>query len=202
MPTRPNLTKNFSFENLTLKTKLFHSWLKDYIYFNSSLMPKGFENVDATIWGIDISGSYFFTDDIYLDFGLAYQRGEKDDPLTMQSDKDLAEIPPLKLNLALNYDYGANNTARVELVAADSWSRFDEDNGEQKLDSYAVVNLKLTHHMSKQVELTAGVDHLFDKTYAASNTYNDLTLIQDPADEVMLMNEPGRYLYLNATYKF
>lgn len=191
-----------TFENLTVKTKLFHSWLKDYIYFNSTSVPKGFENIDATIYGLDITGSYFFTDDIYLDFGLAYQRGRKDHALTGQTDRDLAEIPPLKANIAVNYDYGSNNTARVELVAADSWSSFDGDNGEQALGSYAVINMKLQHMISQHFELTAGIDNLFDKTYAVSNTYKDLTLIQDPAEEVMLMNEPGRYFYLNAVYKF
>ena len=131
------------------------------------------------------------------------QRGKKDEALEGQTDRDLAEIPPLKANLALNYDYGQKNSARLELVAADRWDAFDEDNGEQELAGYGVLNFKLTHMVTSKFEVTAGIDNLLDKTYAVSNTYNDLTLISSGAtDEVMLLNEPGRYFYLNTTYRF
>lgn len=192
-----------NFANLMLKTKVFYSWLTDYIHYNASKSMNRFENVDATIYGLDVSGSYFFNDEIYLDFGLAYQRGKKDQALDGQTDRDLAEIPPLKANLGLNYDYGQKNSARLEVVAADRWDTYDSDNGEQELSGYGVVNFKLTHMVTKQFELTAGIDNLLDKTYAVSNTYNDLTLISSGATgEVMLLNEPGRYLYLNTTYRF
>lgn len=193
-----------NYDGLNLKTKLFYSWLDDYIYYNSSKMMQRFENVDATIYGIDLSGSYQLTRDKlwYLDFGLAYQRGRKDAPLQGQTDRDLAEIPPLKANLSLNWDYTDNSSARLELIAADSWDRYDADNGEQELDSYAVMNFKVQHALTNTVELTAGVDNIFNETYAVSNTYKDLTLISTGADEVILMNEPGRYFYFNAAYRF
>lgn len=192
------------FANLNLKTKVFYSWLKDFIVYNSNNTLNRFENIDATIYGMDISGTFYATDDVYLDFGLAYQRGKKDEPLEGQTDKDLPEIPPLKVNLALNYDYMPNSSARAELVAADDWDEFDGDNGEQKLDSYAVLNLKVKQELTKSFEITAGVDNVFDKTYTVSNTYKDLTLLSatDGTGDIMLLNEPGRYYYLNGTYKF
>ncbi len=191
-----------NFDNLMLKTRVFHSWLKDFIYYNSTMAAPAtaFENVDATIYGIDVSGTWFLTDEFYLDFGLAYQRGRKDHALTGQTDRDMAEIPPLKGNLALNYDYGMDSNARVELVAADSWDDIDSENGEQKIDGYAVVNMKVQHKFNRNIEFTLGVDNVFDKTYSTSNTYKDLTLLLDGSD-VMSMNEPGRYLYLNAVYR-
>ena len=192
-----------SFANLNLKTKLFYSWLKDFIVYNADKKMNRFENVDATIYGLDFSGSYYATDDVYFDFGLAYQRGKKDRPLEGQTGTNLPEIPPLKLNLALSYDYMPNSYARMELVAADDWDTFDDENGEQFLDSYAVLNLKVKHDLTKGFEITAGVDNVFNKTYAVSNTYKDLTLLTDgTTDEVILMNEPGRYYYLNGTYRF
>jgi len=189
------------YQNASLKAKLFHSWLKDYIYYNADKTMHAFENIDATIYGLSLSGDWFATDTLWMDFGLAWQRGQKDEALAGQSDKDLAEITPLKVNLGLNYDYAPRSSARVELVAADKWSDFDGDNGEQELDAYSVVNLKVTHALNRNIELTGGVDNLFDKTYAVSNTYRDLTLLS-AGGVVMLMNEPGRYLYLNAAYKF
>ncbi|MCG8427968.1 MAG: TonB-dependent receptor [Chromatiales bacterium] len=192
-----------NFNDLTVKGKVFHSWLSDFIHFNASKMMMGnaFENVDARIYGFQLSGSYFMTDDIYLDFGVAAQRGRKDNPLTGQTDRDLAEIPPLKANLALNYDYAPDSSARVEVIAADAWDTFDSDNGEQELDGYAVVNLKLDHAVTDNFSITAGIDNLFDRTYAVSNTFQDLTLITAGGD-IMLLNEPGRYYYLNVNYHF
>ncbi|RRS30463.1 MAG: TonB-dependent receptor [Epsilonproteobacteria bacterium (ex Lamellibrachia satsuma)] len=187
------------FENATIKGKVFYSFLKDYIAYNAT--DKRFENVDATIWGLELSGTYIATDSLYFDYGLAYQRGKKKDPLNGQTDKDLAEIPPLKVNLALNYDYDPSLVLRAEVIASSKWSDFDADNGEQELDAYAVLNLKGTKEFGKNFELTVGVDNVFDKTYAVSNTYKDLTLIAGGGD-VMLLNEPGRYIYTNLKYKF
>ncbi len=191
-----------NFENLTIKTSVFYSWLKDYIYFNADNATNNFENIDATIYGFGLSGLYSFTDEVYLDFGLAYQRGKKDKALAGQTDKDLANITPMKLNLALNYDYMAAGTAKIEVVAADSWDHYDADNGEQEIDSYAIMNLKATHNLTRHFEVTAGIDNVFDKTYAINNTYKDLILISDGTGEVMKINEPGRYYYINAAYKF
>jgi len=196
------------YDNFNIKTKVFYSWLDDYIYFNadkavaSGLVRNAFENIDATIYGLEISGSYFASDEVYVDFGLAYQRGQKDEALTGQTDKNLAEISPLKANVALHYDYSNKNTASIELVAVDAWDEFDADNGEQAISGYGVVNMKVKHDITNDVELAAGIDNVFDKTFATTNTYKDLTLLADGSGDVMLINEPGRYLYVNATYKF
>lgn len=193
-----------TYESFRVKTRIFHSWLKDFIVYNASPLvgPNKFENVDATIYGLDVSGAYFINDEMNIDFGLAYLKGEKDEAMRNQTGTNLAEIPPLKLNLALNYDYSYENTARLELVAADAWDEFDAENGEQALDSYVVVNMKIKHDVTHDFELTAGIDNVFDETFAVSNTYKDLTLLVDGTGTVMLMNEPGRYFYVNGTYKF
>ncbi len=190
------------YDDASLKAKVFYSQLKDCIYFNSSNMANKFENVDAKLYGLSLSGDYFISDSVYVDYGYAMQVGKKADPLSGQSDTDMAEIPPYKLNLALNYDYAANSKASVELVHAGVWSRYDSDNGEQAIDSYSIVNLKATHSFDKSFELTAGMDNALDATYAVTNTYQDLTLLADGNGDVMLMNEPGRYLYVQGTFRF
>jgi iron complex outermembrane recepter protein len=196
-----------TYRSFNIKTKLFYSWLNDYIYYNADkgaapIQSHAFENIDATIYGLGISGAYFVSDQVYLDFGLAYQRGQKDAPLAGQTDTDLAEITPLKSNFALNYDYSNQNTASIELIAVSAWNKYDSDNGEQAISGYGVVNARIKHDVTSAFELTAGVDNVFDKTYATTNTYKDLTLLFDGSGDVILINEPGRYLYVNATYKF
>ena len=116
----------------------------------------------------------------------------------------MPEISPFKFNGAVNYNYDDSLALRAEVVAADEWSNFDADNGEQELDAYAVVNLKGTKKFGKRFELTVGVDNLFDETYAVTNTYKDITLLPTTSIDtnIMLLNEPGRYVYTNIKYKF
>lgn len=190
---------NATYDNATFKAKLFYSDLKDDILYNAT--TKRYENADATIWGIELSGTYVVTESLYVDYGAAYQRGKKKDPLTNQTDTDLPEIAPMKANVALNYDWDETLSLSAEVIASAKWCNYDADNGEKALGSYAVVHLKGTKQFTKQFALTVGIDNLFDTSYAVSNTYKDLTLIAG-GDEVMSMYEPGRYVYMNATYRF
>lgn len=201
------------FNSGMVKFKAFYSILDNFIAYNASntitkmgktMAYHAYENVDATIYGFELSGTYVATESLYFDYGMAYQKGEKDRPLTGQSGTNMPEIPPLKFNGAVNYDWDETLSLRAELVASDTWSDYDAENGEQEIDGYAVVNLKATKIFMKNFEVTVGADNLFDKTYAVSNTYKDLillpTVIQN--DTIMLMNEPGRYVYANVRYKF
>ena len=182
--------------SFNIRTKLFYSVLKDYIY---STNGTGFANVDAKIYGIDVSGFYYMNDEVSIDYGIAYQRGKKDDNLVGQNDKDLAEITPLKANISLNYEMN-NSKFTSEIVAVDRWDTYDSANGEQELAGYAVVNLKYNNQLHKNFGITLGVDNVLDKTYASTNTYNDIKYIG--VGDTELLNDPGRYFYANLKYSF
>ena len=204
------------YDNFYFKLKTFYSKLNDYIYFNKSntktILMMGveqqvayhsFENIDASVYGIEFNGAYDLDDDFYVDFGFAYQRGEKDEPLEGQTDTDLADMAPIKFNIALNYDYDDTLSSKIEVIHAADWDNYDEDNGEQAIESYSVVNMKVTKEFKDNLELIVGIDNIFDVTYAISNTYADLTLLSDgTTSDVMLLNEPGRYFYTSVKYKF
>jgi iron complex outermembrane receptor protein len=166
--------------------------LKDYIYNSGT-----FGNIDAKIYGLDVSGFYFMTDDLSLDYGIAYQRGKKDENV---ADKDLAEIPPLKANLALNYEQ-AKAKYTAEVVAVDRWDSYDISAKEQELSGYALFNLKYTNQLHKNIGLTLGLDNVFDKVYNSTNTYQDITYATVSSERV-LFNDPGRYGYVNLKYSF
>ena len=192
-----------SYDNAYAKLKFFYSMLDNYIYYNSNSATNSFENIDATIYGMEFSGNYDIDSKSYFDFGLAYQVGKKDSALSGQSDTDLADITPLKGNISYNYEHDDTLNAMAELVAAKSWSAYDSDNGEQEIAGYGIVNIKGQKTFAKNFEFTLGIDNLFDKTYAVSNTYKDLILLSDGSTgEVMLINEPGRYYYTSIKYKF
>jgi len=179
--------------DLNIKTKLFYSELKDYIYNIGGT----FTNIDAKIYGLDVSGYYIISDAFSLDYGVAYQRGKKDGSF---ADKDLAEVTPLKTNIALNFEH---NKAKftTEIVAVDRWDNYDSSAKEQELAGYALVNLKYTNQIHKNFGFTIGVDNIFDTTYASTNTYEDVRYVETGGDRVLL-NDPGRYGYVNLKFTF
>ncbi|NVJ53326.1 MAG: TonB-dependent receptor [Campylobacteraceae bacterium] len=195
-------TKNYEIDlgfektigDFNVKSKLFYSKLDDYIY---NMGAGNFENIDAKIYGASVNGYYLLNDEFILDYGLAYQRGKKDGNY---ADKDLAEIPPLKMNLSLTYQKDVSKFT-TELAAVDNWNEYDSTASEQELDGYAVVNMKYDRELNKNFNLTLGVDNLFDKTYASTNTYQDIKYIPT-AGEQTLINDPGRYFYVNLKYTF
>jgi iron complex outermembrane receptor protein len=199
-----DLGTEFTTADTSTKFKLFYNKLQDYIYYNATKMGANkFENIDASIYGVEISGSYFISDSAYFDISAAYQRGEKDEALAGQSDTNLADIAPLKGRVAYTWEYTNKSKFKIEGLAADTWSDYDADNGEQEIGAWAVLNLKVDHRYSNGFGIAVGIDNVTNQTYAISNTYKDLILVTgDPSDEVMLINEPGRYFYANLSYKF
>jgi iron complex outermembrane receptor protein len=188
-------------DSYKLKIKTFYSMLEDYIYLkHTAPTAYTFENIDATVYGAEISSSYYATDDITIDTGISYKKGKKENTPT-QPDKDLADMAPLRGNIALNYAYMNNSLATIEAQASDKWSDIDSDSGEQELSGWTIFNAKVKHAVNKNTELTVGVNNLFDKTYAQSNTYVDLILLSG-GGATMLLNEPGRYFYTNLKFKF
>jgi len=186
---------------MNFKVKTFYSKLKDYIYYNSSLASNNFVNIDAKVYGAEISSEFFVTDDITLDAAASYKRGQKDNALAGQTDTDLADMAPLRGTVGVTYEYMNNSTVSAELIASDEWDNYDSDNSEQKLSGWSIVNLKAKHAFGKSVDFSVGVNNVFDMTYVQSNSYVDLTLLAAGTD-TMLLNEPGRYFYTNLTYKF
>ena len=198
-------TDNDSFK---FKAKLFYSMLENYIYYhkNNDKNPatpdtNAYENIDATIYGAELSASVYATDDLTIDLGVSYKHGEKDKAMDGQTGTNMADMAPLRGNIAANYEYMNNSLATLEVVASDKWDRIDEENGEQELDAWNIVNAKVKHAVNKKFDFTLGVNNIFNETYAQSNTYADLTLVTAGSYN-MLMNEPGRYIYTNLDFKF
>ncbi|KIM12028.1 MAG: hypothetical protein KU37_04110 [Sulfuricurvum sp. PC08-66] len=188
-----------------LKGKLFYSYLTDYIYYNASaaVTTDKFTNIDATILGGEASlhGEYL-SKAVEIDAAIAMQRGKKVTPLAGQTDLDLADVTPIKANVALTYNFMTDAFVRIDAVAADEWRWYDADNGEQALAGYTVWNAKYKQTFAKQYDIALGVNNIFNRLYQVSNTYKDLTLLSSTSGDVMLINEPGTYFYANVAYKF
>lgn len=140
-------------DSFKVKIKTFYSMLENYIYLaKRTLSPLSytFENIDATVYGAELSASVYATDDITVDMGASYKRGEKDKLTATQTDKDLADMAPLRGNLAVNYEYMNQSIATLETQVSDKWSNYDSDNGEQELGAWGIVNFKVKHAVNKK----------------------------------------------------
>ncbi|MGD9970547.1 MAG: TonB-dependent receptor [Sulfuricurvum sp.] len=214
--TNLDATKNREFDvgaehtigNLHLKGTFFYSDLKNYIYAYKTGVGStvSYANIDALIVGGDFRADYLLNNDFRIESGIALQKGTKKDTAQLdalstatQTDRDLADIPPLKGRIAVVYD-DAKNYASAELIAARS-QIYDANNGEQAIAGYSLLNLKYGTDFGNGFSLTAGLNNVFNKAYAVSNSYIGLTTLMEGA-QPLILNEPGRNFYATLGYKF
>ena len=199
--------------NFHVKGTAFYSDLKDFIYQyknstpTSSTWTSTWTNIDAKIVGFDLQADYLLTNEWRVESGAAYQKGTKKDPSKLigtatQTDKDLAEIPPLKGRVALVMDSGSNYLM-TELIAAKAQT-IDSNNGEKDISGYSILNLKYGHDFQNGFSLNTGINNFFNRTYALNNGYigNELITGIATSTDPLVLNEAGRNFYATVSYKF
>lgn len=154
-------------------------------------------NVDATTWGGEAGLSYAFLPDLKGDLSLAYVRGTND-----SDDHPLAQIPPLEARLGLTWDnrvWSAGGLLR--LVAEQDRYAINEGNivGQDlgRSPGFAVFSVHGGWRPHKDVQLTAGIDNLFDRTYAEHISRNGAVV--PGYEQTSQVNEPGRLFWLKAS---
>ena len=181
-----------------IKGNIFYSDLTDYVYlYKLTTGPKpaqSYQNIDAHIYGGDITVIGMLTDTVSVEAGAAYQRGKKDSG--NYTDRDLAEIPPLKTRLAVKYDNGTV-FGQIEGIYSARQGNVDSDLQEQPTKSYYVVNIKTGINAGNRAFIGIGIDNLFDKNY-----YTHLSYLRNPFSTGTKVPEPGRFVYMNVNYRF
>ena len=183
-----------------LKGNLFYSKLTDYIYLtdikslDGKSVATSYTNIDATIYGGSLTLLGYITDNVSSEFSLAYQRGKKDSG--NYKDKDLAEIPPLKLRLAFKYENDLFS-GEIENIYATGQKKVDTDLKETPTSSYYVLNLKGSYKINNNLQVRFGIDNLFDRLY-----YSHLSYLRNPFSSGVKIPEPGRFAYLNINLNF
>jgi len=197
-------------ERLKIKSKGFYSYLSDFIYQEQKTSGvRTYTNIDAYLYGGDITADFDLGYGFGVEGGLAYQRGRKLDQPENNNDKDLAEIAPLKTKLALNYDRNGF-FAVYEWVHSERSKNIDRDAGETALKGWDVFNFRAGYQVREKegslsflngLSLNFGIDNIFDKKYAVANSYE-----YDPTDpggaNVKVVNEPDRFIYASLSYSF
>ncbi|MDB2386855.1 TonB-dependent receptor [Shewanella sp.] len=120
--------------------------------------PMQFANVDAYLYGMDLSANYQLNSQFWLDLNASYVTGERKD-----IDDYLYRIAPAQARLGINYQYG-DWAARIETLAVSAQENVSVSQFEQPSSGYALVNISAVYDFSNGL-IKAGVDNLFDTEY-------------------------------------
>ena len=189
---------NINTRKVYIKADVFYNKLKDFIYLNTikkdNLTAQSYKNIDASIYGSSINAYIFFNDNFRIETGVAYQRGIKING--NYKDKDLAEIPPLKFKLALEYNKD-NFTGIIENIYSKGQKHTDSTLKEVNTSPYYVVNIKGIWKIKNKLSFNLGIDNLFNNMY-----YTHLSYLRNPFATGSKVPEIARFIYMNFTYEF
>ncbi|NDV61914.1 TonB-dependent receptor [Puniceicoccales bacterium CK1056] len=190
----------FQVNGFSTSVSVFHSWLGDYIYLGSiqttNTKATTYENIDARLYGTSLDLSYQLADRWNFRSAIAWQEGVKSSSLPGSSNKNLAEVPPLKAVFSLTWK-GESVAVRCSAQFQDDLSRIDTDLNEQPIDSSWVINLAAHWNLNSHITLSGGVDNLLDETYAVANSH-----LRDPFSSSVIVNEPGRFFFLRLSAEY
>ncbi len=197
----------------TVRTSIsaFYGKVSDFILIQSNVSkPAGMmgtrmatvtRNVDATTWGGELGVGTKLAGFLKMDATLAYTHGQNN------TDRlPLAQIAPLEARLGLGYEADVWSTGllvrgveRQDRFALNQGNIVGQDLG--ATPGFGTVSLNAGWKPAKGWLVTAGVDNLFNKTYAEhiSRSGNAIPGYSLPSIRV---NEPGRMIWLKASLVF
>lgn len=211
--TRPEKTTQIDIgivhngERLSGSLSAFANSIGDYILIQSGVTKTSpsrtvviARNIDATTYGGEAGVAYALTDAWKLDATLAYVHGEND-----TDGRPLAQMPPLEGRLGLNYDnkvWSAGALLRMvaeqDRYAVNQGNIVGQDLG--RTPGFSVFSINGGWRPKKGMLIAAGVDNLFDRTYAEHISRSAATvpgfLVQSTR-----VNEPGRTFWIKASIK-
>ena len=121
--------------------------------------PLMFDNVDANFYGFDMEAQYTLSSSMTLRAVASMVRGERDD-----INDDLYRIAPDNMVVGLDYR-NSNWMTSFEMVAYADQDRVSATNLEQKTDGYTIFNLTGRVNVSADVDVSLGIENLFDEEY-------------------------------------
>ncbi|HLP02718.1 MAG TPA: TonB-dependent copper receptor [Opitutaceae bacterium] len=197
-------------EKWALNASLFANRIDDFLLVQSGFAkPAGMTGtraatitraIDAETWGGELSANYRLTQHWRVDTTLAYTRGRN------RTDfRPLAQIPPLEGRFALAYTQASwsaaallRAVARQDRVAIGQGNIVGQDIG--ATPGFAVVSLNASWRVRPWARLSAGVDNVFDKTYAEHISRAGAAV--SGFEQTTRVNEPGRTLWTRLDVSF
>jgi iron complex outermembrane receptor protein len=203
--TETTVGLTFSHGSAYVKPTLFYSNVNDYIIVNNQsrqgmamgpATARSYTNVDARIYGGELSYAFGLRAGFSLSGGGSYSKGTNDQKqLSGVRSSTLPEMPPLRTWAALRYahrnvfaELGGTGVARQNLV--------DADLKETPTAGYGLMNAKLGLGRGK-LNVSLAVDNLLDRYY-----FEHLSYFRDPFRSGVKVPEPGRNFFGQLKYSF
>ncbi|MFO7808281.1 TonB-dependent receptor domain-containing protein [Guyparkeria sp.] len=154
-----------------------------------------YRNVDARLYGAELDLEQSVTDWLTAQGQVAYTRGRN-----TSDSRNLPQIPPLSGRVGLLAEHG-DFSGGVDLRWADRATELDTASGldTRETAGYGVVDLHAGYRISKNWQIRAGVENLFDKTYSEHVNRAYSGAFGDPTSRI---NEPGRTVWARLTATF
>ncbi len=214
MSTKTEKTNQIDFglihksNKFSVTASTFYNKINDFIivdsrsgYTTGSGTPSS-RNVDVHTYGAELTAGYVVSDLIRLNSSVNYVKGKNE-----TDDLPLAQVAPLEGRFAVTYDdkiysYGA----LLRLVAPKNDFALNQGNisGKDlgKSGGFGIFSLNAGYKPNKKTLIAAGVDNLFDKTYAefiSRSASSASTGVISGCVPSFRVNEPGRTAWLKAT---
>ncbi|MDZ7853684.1 MAG: TonB-dependent receptor [Halomonas sp.] len=185
-------------EDAGFEVAIFADRVDDYIYRdNRTNGVSTYRNIDATLYGMELSGHLRWAGHWETRGQLSWVRGDN-----LDDGGALADIAPLRGRLSqfhVRKAWEAGLTARF----SDAQDRLGPD--EVATSGYVVLDAEAAWHW-QAMTLRAGISNLLDKTYSdflnRNRSAGDPFLSEDPESLALPLNEPGRSLWVGVDYTF
>lgn len=209
---RPEKTLQLDFgaqyrrDDLRAWVSLYAARIDDYILFRYMAggmmgMMSQATNVDARTRGGEAGANWRFAPSWTLEASVASAWGEN-----ASDHRALPQMPPLEGRLGIAYDDRTWSfagswrvVARQDRVSTDEGNVVGRDLGPSA--GFAVVAVNGGYRFSPKLQLTAGIDNLFDRTYAEHLNLAGDAAFGYPADPVRI-HEPGRTVWTKLNLRY
>ncbi len=205
LDSEKHLTMEFGVEEMIIgnhiNASIYFTDIDDYIttyrvsdgtYDNTVNDARVYKNVDATIWGYEISLARKLTQNVKTKINVNYTNGNDD-----TQNRPLPQIMPLSGNIVLDYESISSNYG-VRLNFSDSQDRFDSrvlDTG--KTGGFTTIDLFVGFELAPGMDLNFGISNITDKRY--SSHLSNANVLDASATKV---DEPGRSIWGSVIYDF
>ncbi|MGM0540939.1 MAG: TonB-dependent receptor domain-containing protein [Pseudomonadota bacterium] len=148
-------------------------------------------NKDATIYGLDMAGSWKMSQNVKVGSNLSLTKG------TNETDhRNLSNIAPLSGSAFA--EYATNNwKAGTRFNFATTQTEVNTEYNEFETAAWSTVDLYGDYQINKSIKLSAGVDNLADHAY---QTY--LNRVDSVSANTYKVYEPGRTVWARLNAKF
>nr|WP_243750537.1 TonB-dependent receptor [Thiomicrorhabdus marina] len=180
-----------SYANGSLSASAYYDVVEDYILYYFDGANQRYGNVDAHIYGLELSGTQQISKQFRIGFDTNVTFGQN-----KTDDRYLANMTPLSGKLYTEYHAG-NTLAGARINFAKSQENVNDNINELETAGWGTLDVYANVKLHKNASMMLGIDNVFDKAYQ-----NALNRIDPTTGKVYNLNEPGRIAWAKVKVTF